>query len=87
MLMPDFLQELHRAYPTAKIAPGCQEAWLADQEKFYVAVHIFPKGLASRTVMAKAVEPTYEGAVQKCIDNWRALYKQQQEEDAKAVVN
>jgi len=37
--------------------------------------------------MAKAVEPTYEGAVQKCIDNWRALYKQQQEEDAKAVVN
>lgn len=81
----EFLQELHRAYPMAKIAPGMQSAWLADQQAYYIAVHIFPKGtLASRFVMAKAVEPTYEGALNKCIDTWRSLYKQAMEHEKAA---
>lgn len=69
------LRELVQHYVADKIAPGIQLAWLADKELYYSAVHHFPAGLASRTVVAKANEPTAAAAVAKMMEVWRLIVK------------
>lgn len=73
-----FLQRLTTFYKADHIAPGLQLAYLADQEKWYVAVHQFPSNLASRRVVAKATEATLKDALLQCWTVWDSLITQLQ---------
>lgn len=80
-----YLKELCDYYFRDRIAPGLQSAWLADKEVFYVAVHRFPKDIASRTVISKATAPTLEEAEAACMTIWRDIVTQVEEERKNAV--
>jgi hypothetical protein len=76
--MEAFLRELVAHYESHSIAPGLQTAYLQDQDKFYCAVHTFPLDtIASRKVVAKATESTYDGAVAKCKEVWDKIMLQE----------
>ena len=72
----EFLQRLTTFYSRDHIAPGLQMAYLTDKDQWYVAVHQFPSGVASRKVIAKATEGTLEQAVAKCREVWEGIVLQ-----------
>jgi len=69
--LEEFLQELTAHYEGAEIAPGIQIAYLQDKEMYYAAVHIFPNGLESRQVYAKATAKTLDTCLGKVLNTWR----------------
>lgn len=72
----DFLIRLTTFYGSDHIAPGLQIAYLVDKDQWYVAVHQFPSGVASRKVVAKATEATLEQALAKCKEVWESIVLQ-----------
>lgn len=75
-MMEAFLRALTNHYSGDRIAAGLQTAYLPDQDKFYCAVHRFPTNVASRTVVAKATEDTFDAAVAKCREVWDQIILQ-----------
>jgi hypothetical protein len=74
--MKKLLAQLAKKYPHDRIAPGVMVSWLADKELYYVAVHRFKGGLASRKVLASANGPDLENtilAVRKMVFHEREL--------------
>lgn len=83
-----YLKELCEYYPNDRIAPGLQSAWLPDKELYYVSVHRFPQGnIASRTIIAKATAATLEAAEGQCMEIWRGIAKQVEEERKRATLS
>lgn len=76
MTFDEFLKLLTEFYHDHHIAPGVQLAWLTEKAQFYGAVHVFPAGLQSRTVLIKAIAPTSGEVVTKLYHNWCAVTNQ-----------
>lgn len=67
------LSELDEYYCTRvghKIKPGIQVAAL-DGGVYYASIQVFPTNIASRSIIAKATEPTAMLAIQKAYDVWK----------------
>lgn len=76
-----YLKELCAYYPNDRVAPGLQSAWLPEKNIYYVSIHRFPAGtVGSRTVISKATADTLEQAERECMEIWRKLCKQVEEE-------
>lgn len=76
-----YLKELCEYYPHDKIAPGLQSAWLPDKLVYYVSIHRFPQqNITSRAVVAKATADTLEEAERQCMEIWRGLCRQVEQE-------
>ena len=84
MTVEALCKKLTECYPTHATAPGLQIAWVKDGKKegYYVGIHLFPNGINSRTVVAKAIESTVELAATKAHDIWVAIVKKVQEDAA-----
>lgn len=83
-----YLKELCEYYPSDRIAPGLQSAWLPDKDVFYVSIHRFPQGnVASRTIIAKATAPTLLEAEEQCMSIWRGIAQQVEEARRNAVTS
>ncbi len=84
-MLETFLKELVEYYYNDHIAPGLQMAWIIRTAEWYVAVHQFPSGVASRRVVAKACEPNLETAIEHCRTIWQRIITE--ERAAKAGAN
>lgn len=75
------LQELKAAYPLHKTTPGIQVASIEDLDdgtpQFYAGIHIFPAGVASRKVVAKATAATSVQAMADAMAVWRNIIAQE----------
>lgn len=71
------LQELKAAYPAHKTTPGIQIASIEDLSdgtpQFYAGIHIFPAGVQSRKVVAKATASTSVQAMADAMQTWRNI--------------
>jgi len=74
------LLELKAAYPAHKTTPGIQVAAIDDDAEgnpqFYAGIHIFPAGVASRKVVAKATASTAVQAMADAMQAWRYIIAQ-----------
>lgn len=69
--LENVLDELVVAYPDHVITPGLQVA--AISEGYYAAVHIFPQGVASRKIVAKAKASSAGLAIAEAMRIWRDI--------------
>jgi hypothetical protein len=71
------LLELKAAYPAHKTTPGIQIAAIDDaadgSPQFYAGIHIFPAGVASRKVVAKATASSSVQAMADAMQVWRSI--------------
>lgn len=72
--METLLKSLTEYYKNHHIAPGIQIAWLNDKQMFYGAIHVFPAGLGSRTILIKSLGNTIDDVVKKINDLWEASF-------------
>jgi len=73
MTMEAVLLALRAAYPNDFITPGLQIASIGDKGEFYCAVHRFPAGVESRTVVAKGRGPDVASAISACVAIWQKI--------------